>query len=507
MRVERLPASFWWLFVPLALVAVLPLWLAGPPPLTDLPQHEAQVSVLRHWHDSDCGYPALYEIRWFTPYWFAYALAWALSWVVGVTAAFQLLLSLAVVAIPFSTARLVHQLGGEPAWALLALPLAYGMPTSWGFVTFVVAVPLVIALLGPAFRYARAPTPGAGARLGLLLAGLFVVHVLALAFAGVVVAGVIAAATRRLRDLPSRLAPLALALPLPLAWAWQAARTDGVAPARILHLGGFERLRELPVLLTAIPSAALATLALALVAASLFAARPRWARERERWVPLALVAAIVLLAPNFAFGTAYLAPRYAIFLLPALLVALDRDGATGLGGFRRAQLAAVALALLGVVAFRFHGMAREGAGLAELLETAPAGGRLLYLGYDRGSGYSPEAPFVHSGMRYAVDRCGVAERSFARNFQQPVRYLPGTAPPLPDMIEYAPYRFRWDRHGGADYDLFLVRAKERPDVTRLAGAEGRLELLAQSGRWWLYRDAQRKTRVFTAPGSTRGGGP
>ncbi len=58
--------------------AVLPLWTGDFPPLTDLPQHAAQISVLRHWGDPACGYPELYEIRWLTPNGLAYALAWAL---------------------------------------------------------------------------------------------------------------------------------------------------------------------------------------------------------------------------------------------------------------------------------------------------------------------------------------------------------------------------------------------------------------------------------------------
>ena len=223
-----------------------------------------------------------------------------------------------------------------------------------------------------------------------------------------------------------------------------------------------------------------------------FTTRPRLSSLRSRRLPLAATLVIVLLAPNLAFGTAYLAPRFALFLLPALLFALERGPVPARRGAYPALLAAVAVLLVAGVASRFLGLAREGAGLAEVLAAAPGGGRLLYLGYDRGSRYSPDTPFLHSGMLHAVDRCGVAEPSFARGFQQPVRYRPGRVAPLPDLVQYAPYRFRWDRHGGADYDLFLVRSVGAPDLARIGGGDGRLVLRAHEGRWWLYDKATRR---------------
>ena len=492
MRGPRPSGAFGWTFAALALVALLPLWTVDFLPLTDLPQHEAQVSVLRHWQDPACGYPGIYEIRWFSPYWLTYALAWALAALVPVPVAFKVLLSVAVVAIAWIAARSLRELGGDPWWALACLPLAYGSPTSWGFVSFVVAVPCVLALLAPGLRYARAPSLGGGLALGFGCAALFFVHILALLFAGLLLAATVAAAAPSWRALPRRLLPLLVALPLPLAWGWQTARAAGAPGGKVLWLGGWQRLTELPVLLTAIPGAALAALAVAALGAALVANRPRAARERLRWAPFLTCAAIVLLAPNYLFGTAYLAPRFAIFLLPTLLLALDRVPGTAGSSWRRAALVAVTLALLAGVELRFLGMAREGDGLAQVLAAAPAGQRLLYLAYDRQSRFSPEAPFLHSGMRYAVDRCGVAERSFARNFQQPVGYRPGSAPALPTILEYMPYRFRWDEHGGDRYDLFLVRAAGGPPGGRIDGGEGRLELLAQQGRWWLYRNVARR---------------
>jgi len=496
---ERGAQSFWIAFAAVSLVALAPLWSVDFLPLTDLPQHEAQVSMLRQWRDPECGYPIDFEIRWFSPYWLTYALAWALAGLFEIPVAFRILLSATVVGTAWVTARRLRELGGDPWWALACLPLAYGSPTSWGFVSFVVAAPFVLLLLGPGFRHARSPTVRSGLALGLGCAALFYVHVLALLFAGLVLTAIIAAAAPSPRAFLARAAPLALALPLPLAWWWQASGAVGAPIGRVLWLGGLSRLTELPILLTAVPDARLAALALALPLLALAATRPRATRELARWAPFAVTAAIVLAAPNFLFGTAYLAPRFAIFLAPTLLFALDRGPERA--GSRRARwaVAATALALLAVVEIRFLGMAREGAGLAEVLAAAPPGRRLLYLAFDRGSRWSPEAPFLHSGMRYAARGCGVAERSFAREFQLPVGYRPGRATPLPRLLEYMPHRFRWDEHGGDGYDLFLMRSAAEPNVVKVAGAAGRLAPLAHAGRWWLYVNAARGAAPAPVP--------
>jgi len=481
-------------FALLAAAAVAPLWIGELPPLSDLPQHAAQVSILRHWNDPACAYPALYEVRWLDPYGLGYALAWALAAVVSISAALTIVLSVTVVGLAFATRRALRALGGDPDWALLLLPLAYGFPLSGGFYPFVVALPLAVALLPAGFRYAREPRLGRGLALGALCGTLYFAHLLALAVAGLWLATVAAAAARSARELPRRWAPLAVALPAPLAWWLLSPAGDRARQASAPYVWGAERLLDLPVQLTGIPGRGWAALALALALASFAWTRPRPAHEAARWAPFAATAALVLFGPT-AF---YFAPRFAILLVPTLLLAFDR-GDPAPSFRRRGPLAAVALALLAVVALRFAAIGREGAGLGEVLAAAPAGGRLLYLPFDRDSRFATEPPFLHSGALYAVGRCGVAEKSFARNFQLPVEYRPGAATPLPSLIEYMPYRFRWDRDGGEGYDLFLVRARTEPNVERIAGAAGRLAPLAHAGRWWLYANLAKGAAPSPAP--------
>ena len=358
------------------------------------------------------------------------------------------------------------------------------LPDVGGLLPYYVSVPLVLLLLGAGVRYAREPALGRGLLLGVGCAALFLVHVFALALAGLVLATMIVAGAPAWRAIPRRLAPLLAAVPAPVAWLLLAPADDRTQRDFPSYAWTSDRILELPVLVTGIPGRWLAFAALALAVSSVAWTRPTLARDPVRWVPFGGILLLVLAGPT----AYYIAPRYAVFLFPALLFALDRAAPARRTLGTLVPVAGVACALLGVVIFRFAAMSEEGRGLAPVLAAAPAGARLLYLPYERQSRHSHDSPFLHSGMLYAVNRCGVAEASFARSFQLPVRFRPGRASPLPALIGYMPYRFHWEKHDGAGYDLFLIRAAGEPDVVRIAGAEGRLALLSHAGPWWLYEN-------------------
>ena len=367
---ERGTTAFRTAFALAAGAAVAPLWIGDFPPLADLPQHAAQVSVLRHWGDAACGYPDLFEIRWFDPYWLGYALAWALSWAFPVATALRVVLSIAVVAIPLAALAPLRELGGDRWWVLLCLPLAYGFPMSAGFFSFLVPVPLALLLLRAGIRYARRPSLRGGLLLGAGCAALYLAHVFVLAAAGLLIAAMVAAAAPGLREIPRRLAPLLLALPAPIAWWLLSPAGDRARQASAPYVWGAERILDLPLLVTGVPGRWTAAAVLALALASFAWTRPKPAREPARWAPFGAVALVVLAAPT-AF---YLAPRFAILLFPTLLLAFDRAAPGSLPPARRGQVALVALALLAVVHFRFAGMVAEGRGLSAVLAAAPAGG-------------------------------------------------------------------------------------------------------------------------------------
>ncbi|MEN9578577.1 MAG: hypothetical protein RJA70_1586, partial [Pseudomonadota bacterium] len=76
-------------------------------PMVDLPQHAAQVSMLRNFSH----YATEYEINWFTPYVLGYGISYGLSFVFGVTCAIRVVVGLALGAFVITSAALVKEAG------------------------------------------------------------------------------------------------------------------------------------------------------------------------------------------------------------------------------------------------------------------------------------------------------------------------------------------------------------------------------------------------------------
>jgi hypothetical protein len=199
-------------------------------------------------------------------------------------------------------------------------------------------------------------------------------------------------------------------------------------------------------------------------------------------------------SPESVFGTDYIYPRFSVFVIPGLLLALEwpqkEKSRTGwLSPSRIAPL--LALLMLSSTAARFWRFNDEIRGLDETLSHIPRGAHLLYLPVDRLGNESIFAVYEHSGMWHQVRQGGVTDFSFARFHMNRFRYCEGAAPPL--TLPWNPAAFKWQEHWGEAFDYFLVRAVQaRPPTNLFAGALDRVELIERHGSWWLFR------RIFRA---------
>ena len=62
------------LFLVAIALALVPLWLVETLPLADLPQHAAQIAMLRDFESSPHGYDEVFVLNWVTPYLLGYGL-------------------------------------------------------------------------------------------------------------------------------------------------------------------------------------------------------------------------------------------------------------------------------------------------------------------------------------------------------------------------------------------------------------------------------------------------
>jgi hypothetical protein len=217
-------------------------------------------------------------------------------------------------------------LGHSPWLGLLGLPLTFGFSFYYGFVSFLLATPLVVFALLLALEHAANPGIWPGLGLGALLCVTLLAHGFALAISLLSVTALLAFGP--LRSLPHRLAPLGAPIALGLLWlgpaAQQAALYDySIRPGRsvqwlsmILGPGSFRDIGALA-LGVAIASLVLSSLG-------------RFSQAPGRWGLLAVALGGYALVPELFWNTAFLHERLVAFLVPALMLACEPRRSNGL---------------------------------------------------------------------------------------------------------------------------------------------------------------------------------
>jgi hypothetical protein len=478
-----------------AALTLVPVWIAPYPPGYDVPQHAAQVGVAVHRADPSWPHDEVFRFNPLTPHVIGFAATCALSWALPIPVAFKVVLSVSLLALPLATRRLLRGQRYDPWWLLLTLPIGLGYAFRWGFVHYLLATPIVLWFTAVALHHARRPEPRRAAGLAALALLLVFTHLIAVAAATLIGGALVLASARSVRDLVVRLLPLAVAPPIAVAWLLLNREAAATGVETVFRLG-WHRLAQLPAWLVGKPvttAAVLTGLAFLLLP---FAAGGRFARSLPRLLPLVCVLALHFLAPADLFGTAALYPRFAVFVLPFLLLALDA------GPARRPFLGAALPLLLSVLWVTTIGLEllnyrREMVDLRALIGRMEPERRLLYFPLDRADPAAPGAVYLHSGMWYQAEGRGIVDFSFAEFFANPFRYAPGREPPLPEDFEWFPTRFRWREHGGERFDCFLVRAPVDLGAMLLAGAPAPPRLELRAGDWWLYSTAPGGDAVCT----------
>ena len=105
--------------------------------MTDLPQHEAIVSIMRHMHDPSFGFERYYD--WAlnrTLYVLPYFLATGLAYLVPVRLALHITVFISTLSYPLGILMTLRALKKPLILTLLALPILYNRSFFWGFIHF-----------------------------------------------------------------------------------------------------------------------------------------------------------------------------------------------------------------------------------------------------------------------------------------------------------------------------------------------------------------------------------
>jgi hypothetical protein len=467
-----------------AVATAAPLWAAKYLPFTDLPEHVATMATLGHWFDPSWPDSQIYALSGRGSPYLAYHVAGALLARVTGDALLsnRLLLTATAFATPYATRALVVAFGGDERLALFGCLAFWSRPLAIGFLPFMAAVPVTLFVLALLVRQREAPKPRRAVGLAASTLLVFYLHLDPfILIVAVAVALNLAPSGGGDETFRQRL----VRLPVRAAWLGPAAVAAGVWLVRAQGDAGLAGMGEGPV--SFLPAEQLAAefpawafglwrshveLVVGIAAWTLLLVLALTGRLPEpgglrgllvRFVPFGCAALLFTLLPFRVGVTRMLNVRFAIFLLPTLLVVLRPDPVRLTGRV----LAAVAL-LTGVVAVhaavQVHAAERaELAGVDALLGRVSPGARLLALEFDRESAFSQFPPWTKVGALHRLRGGGVASVSFAEVPHWPIHFRPGSRPPgLPGRdLEWHPCDFR-NGVDGPYYDYVLVRGPIDP---------------------------------------------
>jgi hypothetical protein len=481
------------LFVVGLLLSVVPIWLGPYIPLVDLPQHAAQIAALHALDAENALFTELFRTNWFTPYAFGYILPYLITLVLPIGLTLKLVVSAAVIAVPLMTGVLLDAIGGDRRWRWLAIPGSYSAAFYWGFLSYIVAAPIAMALVVATIRFDGDPRIKKACGLAALSIFVFFCHVIALGFASLIAAAyLLAKRYYSPRALIGRLLPLAAPVPLIGAWLALTYRAEAAVQNAPVVYGDLRR-RFVDLLVQ--PSGLESVSALGLLITTSVLLLPavsgaRLTRDLARWAPLLAGLTAFAVVPAFAFNTGFLYERLGIFLVPLFLALWDRNGLAS----RRLDFLPFALVALwaSLNTARFASFAKESRHFDNVVARMAPGERAAAFVVDRMTPLFETPVYLNFGLWYQANKLGTVDFNFADFHPQVVRYREDAPPRVNEALAWTPLNFDWNKFGGARYKYFLVKANE--DVTPYLFKEHdrAVAFVAQSGWWWLYENRDLK---------------
>jgi hypothetical protein len=465
-------------------LVVVPFLVVTFPPVTDLPQHVAQVRLLADHLRDPASSP--YVVQWLTPYSLGYAvmgLCWAVFPPLVAGRAALILLGLATTLAVHAVAR---GRGRPIAAAVLATLPFFSHPLYWGFYSFLWGWPLFLVW----FLLTSddgAPTRGRMAALILAGLGLYFAHVLWLlaAVGWTVGSGVVLRSPAR--RLAERLLALVPALVLTGMWFTQFRETE--FGQGVTSFGPGVSLRLQPEMLVKavlgglrgpVEQVVVVVLLLWMVGGLVSErGRLRAAVDGRLLLLGGCLFAGYLFLPSLTHNTIFFHTRWMPAAVVAIVLAMPAPRVP-------AAVAIGALAAFVLVTSqawrRFE--ASELDGLGEAIAGAPDRPRILGLSFEPRSKVVATNPFVHQSVWAQVLHGGRVGFSFAQYTPSLVVFAAGEGRPRwPPMLEWHAERAR--RVDLLSFDVVILNGElaQHAAFARIAGVEP----VTSAGHWRLYR--------------------
>ncbi|MEO7112289.1 MAG: hypothetical protein ABI183_17720 [Polyangiaceae bacterium] len=484
-----------------AVVTALPIFSTKYLPITDLPEHAAAISSLRHWFDPAWHVQSTYTLALGKTEYILYHLAGALLAVPFGDAALanRVLIALVAFAFPYSARALLRARGGDERLAILACVAFWSRPLRIGFLPYVASVPCVLFALALLSRNLDTPTRRRTITLILSSIAIFYIHVsgfvlfAAIALVWIALHGEAPLSWRSvLVEMPERALWLLPATLIAAVWAFHGDGPTSAAVSQIWYMPARDRLHELPLWSSDIwtthadEACAVATwVAIGWLAALSTSAEKRTTRQQlTTWAPFLVTTVLYFALPTQVGAAASVNERMALFFPIFLILVLHpRKGSAARWPLALAAISVFATAAVATREARAASRDELGDFDSLLAHTKP-GKKLVSLLFHASSDYASIGPWYQMGSYHRAQKGGVSSFSFSEIAHWPIHYLPEAAPPAHRPFwEFDPCAYR-NAVDGPYFDYVLTRGALDPFRDAPPGPKWRA--LAHEKDWTLY---------------------
>jgi hypothetical protein len=498
---------FWAAFCLLCAASLIPLWSVRIPPMQDIWQHLALVNVLHTYNDPGSIFPEFFMLPQ-TPkpnLLYYYGTHWLAFLTPTIEDANKVVLSIYVLTFPLGFLYFLRSFGKSRWLSFFSFPLIYNSMFSYGFVSFLLGMPILLVGVGAYRRFtAREGTDldarsGVIAAVAMLLAFFTHAHIfLLLCF----LCGILFLLHRdRGWGALLRLAPFAPGLVFFVPWfvvyfLEHTPSTTGMSfgsfdkffgptfykPSQILgsfffYVGDYFRGERDDALFVALILAAMTLLMLRSGPTI-----PPGERRKMRYYDLEILTLVLslsaLLLPQHIESQAIVSLRHVVFAV------LFFFGWLGVENVPRrvavpALVTVMGLHLAGVanLVSGFKSFEHEIGDYPALFERTDPGKRLLKITYNQESRVVNHGALWHMHFFYTILKNGVSDLQFAEYPHNPIQYRPGMVPPQTGVEFNKSPAWRY-------YDYVLLRKSSQPPLKTV---EDRLEPIGETDDWTLYK--------------------
>jgi len=476
-------------FLLACLASTLPIWLATYPPMLDIPIHAVQIATFLRLLSGTEHFESLFRINWFTPYWSGYLITALWGLFLPISTAIKCTLSMAVAATPWAASRLRSLVNKNSYFDWLFLPIGYGFAFQWGFLNYIIGIPLTLLFLEYSIRYLAAPRLKTGIIIFIWAHLLFITHILLLLFSLSIIISIEALTSKKFQKSINTLIPILLSIPTIIIWFIYTRSIEPQTSSPISWVITPNRL--IAVFIT--PAGCFSFWAIALICFSVILKPPPLPKMNifKHWqtIPLLYAFLITLYGPSLVFGTAYLCERFGAFLLPFYAFAYkDKENeSTSFNKKNHLVLCPIfAFIIIAINSYESIKFESELTGLRKIIRIMEPNKKLISLIYDYNNPSHITPILLHTPSWYFAEKGGLGNRYYS-TFNMIIRYkknAPTTVSDIQKNIQWEPQSFNWNQDGKY-YDYFILHGDISKYHTVYEGIKN-LHLLYTDGKWWLY---------------------